>query len=368
MNTSKENQLSAYQLEQIIAKSKAYTSLVLRNKIIYPHPSELSSLSDIELSRQGFISVANFLKVSAKRKRGGNHPRPLPDANTVATEVTRSMANMPMATNSGNLVLGEWNMEFLDSSKAKYFSKTYAQIVPRHHLLFCEEVDSNGLDTLAQAFGYTSYCSVANTRGQAVGFLVHPRLKVIGQPKSYDNLANVQGIPDLRPAFRLDLEDTVTGVKFSAVVVHLKSMRGGPSVTSKVRYQQMQYLASDLGSNFSGIISGDFNTFLDNTNDTSPLVNLGFKLVNPTDHTTTQSMGGRLDGFFHLGLTSALGRYQVRPFFKNPLITRGLSDHGLLTIEMRLCNVKGANDPDCNTPIKPGSPFSDNPTDAVEVS
>ncbi len=368
MKTPRSTVLSAFDLKRIIAKSKDYTKLVLKSKIIYPSHNEVEKLSAIELSRRGFISTLDFLKLSAKRKKGGNHPRPLPDANTVATQVAQSMANMAMASNTGNLVIGEWNMEFLDSSKANYFMKTFDEIVPRHHLIFCEEVDSGGLDTLAKAFNYTSYCSVANTRGQAVGFLVHPRLKVIGQPKSYDNLATVQGIPDLRPAYRLDLEDTISGVKFSAVVVHLKSMRGGPASTGKVRYQQMQYLASDLGSGFSGIISGDFNTFLDNTSDTDPLTKAGFKLVNPTDHTTTQSMGGRLDGFFHLGLKMALGKYQVRPFFKNPLITRGLSDHGLLTIEMRLCNLPGASDPSCDKPIKPGDTFSDKPSQASEIS
>ena len=92
--------------------------------------------------------------------------------------------------------------------------------------------------------------------------MVHPRLKVLNQI-SYDEVANVQGVPDLRPAFRLDLEDTVTGDKFAVVVVHLKSMRGGPQVSGKVRYQQCAIMATKLGKGFVGVIAGDWNTFLD---------------------------------------------------------------------------------------------------------
>lgn len=350
MNTSRQTKVSPRNLARIITKSQAYTSFILQHKFVYPNPNLFDFLTNFRVSQLGFTPQQSYVSPSSHHHnpKHGNNPRPLPNPVVVASEVAKSVANMPLAGNTGNLVFGEWNMEFLDASKAKYFLKTFEEIVPRHHLLFCEEVDSSGLDTLAQAFGYTSYCSVANTRGQAVGFLVHPRLKIIGQPKSYDNVANVQGIPDLRPAFRVDLEDSISGYRFSAVVIHFKSMRGGPVTTSPVRHQQMQLLASDLGPNFQGIIAGDFNTFLDNTGDTKPLIDAGYKLVNPTDNTTTQSMGGRLDGFFQLGVSKQLGKYQVRPFFKNPLITRGLSDHGLLTIEMRLCNVPGATDPSCN--------------------
>ncbi len=45
--------------------------------------------------------------------------------------------------------------------------------------------------------------------------------------------------------------------------------------------------------------AGDYNDFVDrNTQVTKPLVSAGYKLVNPNDNTTTQAMGGRLDGFF----------------------------------------------------------------------
>jgi hypothetical protein len=47
------------------------------------------------------------------------------------------------------------------------------------------------------------------------------------------------------------------------------------------------------------IVAGDFNDFIDkNTQVTAPLTAAGYLLVYPNDNTSTQSMGGRLDGFF----------------------------------------------------------------------
>src|SRR5207237_8777987 len=133
----------------------------------------------------------------------------------------------------------------------------------------------------------------------------------------------------LRPAYRLDLEDSATGMKFSAVVVHLKSMRGGPASTSPVRYQQCQIIQQVLGTD-PVIIAGDWNCFVNNTHDMDPLTTNGYKVVNPGDSTSTQKMGGRLDCFVTSNITVKLGRYQVRNFWKNQTIGRAFSDHGLL--------------------------------------
>lgn len=235
-----------------------------------------------------------------------------------------------MATAKGDLIFGEWNMEFLTLDKAVYFADSYKHVVPRHNLMFVEEANAEGLGKVAKDNGYNFEISRDNSRGQAVGFLVHPRLKVLGT-STYEEIANVNNIPDLRPAFRVDLQDSVTGEKFSAVTVHLKSMRGGPDQTAPVRTEQAQRLAKVLGPNFSGIIAGDWNTFLNNTKELKPLTDAGFKILNPTDATSTQAMGGRLDGFLYKNLPWTMSNPEVRPFFQNPKITRGLSDHGLLT-------------------------------------
>lgn len=308
---------------------KEYSDFVRDNKPTYPHPDQFDALTPDEIVKMGF-EHPDATDLLDAFKGGDKKPRPLPDAKVVASEVAKVMDKMPLAEAKGDLRLGEWNMEFLTGDKARYFKDTYSQIIPKHHLLFVEEANEAGLKQIAQDNGYNYAVSAENTRGQAVGFLINPRLKV-NSTTSIDAVANVHGIPDLRPAFRIDMTDTATGEDLSAVVVHLKSMRGGPEETAAVRTQQAQILARELGPNFKGIIAGDWNTFLDKTRDLDPLKNAGFIINNPGDRTSTQSMGGRLDGFLHKGLSGSLSEETINPFFKNPLITRGLSDHALLT-------------------------------------
>jgi hypothetical protein len=201
--------------------------------------------------------------------------------------------------------------------------------------MFVEEANAEGLGQVAKDNGYHFEISRDNSRGQAVGFLVNNRLKVLGT-QSYEEVANVHNIPDLRPAFRIDLQDTSTGERFSAVAVHLKSMRGGPEQTAPVRTEQAAKLATALGPKFSGVIAGDWNTFLDKSHELDPLVKAGFKILNPGDHSSTQAMGGRLDGFLVKDMPGKFTDPVARPFFQNPLITRGLSDHALLTTHLDL--------------------------------
>ncbi|HEY9677572.1 MAG TPA: hypothetical protein V6C76_06160 [Drouetiella sp.] len=309
--------------------SQAYSAYVKENQPTYPATEEFANLTPNQIVQRGFYHPDATNLEDLK----GFHdvkPRPLPDAGVVASEVAKSVEGMPMATDTGDLHLGEWNMEFLTGDKAKYFKDSYKQIVPRHHLMFAEEANADGLATIAKDNGYNFEISRDNSRGQAVGFLIHPRLKVLGT-QSYEEVANVDNIPDLRPAFRVNLQDTATGEKFSAVVVHLKSMRGGPEQTAHVRTEQADILGKALGDDYAGVIAGDWNTFLDKSKELKPLLDRGFKIVNPGDATSTQAMGGRLDGFLVKNMPYNFSDPEVRPFFKNPKITRGLSDHGLLT-------------------------------------
>jgi hypothetical protein len=314
---------------------KEYSDFVKDNKPNYPHPDNFDALSPDEIVKLGFHhDDASNLEILNAFK-GDKKPRPLPDAKVVASEVGKVLKDMPLAKDTGDLQIGEWNMEFLTKDKAQYFKDTYSQIVPRHHLLFVEEANEAGLKQIAQDNGYKYAVSAENSRGQAVGFLYHPRLELLKET-SIDAVADVHNIPDLRPALKLDLRDAHTGEDFSAVVVHLKSMRGGPEETAPIRTQQAQILANELGPNFKGIIAGDWNTFLDKTQELNPLKAAGFQINNPNDHSTTQSMGGRLDGFVTKGLTGSLTQETINPFFKNPLITRGLSDHALLSTTLKV--------------------------------
>lgn len=262
---------------------------------------------------------------------------PWPEAEMILSEVMRRLAGLDKAESLGSiLALGAWNMEFLNRLKAEYFLKPYKEIILRHHLIAVEEVDEQGLDVLAEVCGYDRFISTANSRGQAVGFLVHKRLRVL---RSFEcrEITDVLGVPDLRPSLRLDLQDRVTGQQFSATVVHLKSMRGGIRSTSVVRYQQLLNLMQCLDRpERLALIMGDFNCFLDHTGDTQPLESSGYTLCNKWDRTATHHFGGRLDGLFYANLpqTLRLGNYNVRNFWRSNSIGCSLSDHGLLSWKM----------------------------------
>lgn len=275
---------------------------------------------------------------------GGGGKRPLPDPKMVHAEVSRMLQGLPAISLTGNVQIGEFNAEFMDTSKARYFQDTYLEIVSRFDVLFMAEVECGGVAHLAKVSGHAGYCSTANTRNQAVGFLVSPRMKLVNGPIEYTSIANVQGIPDLRPAYRLDLEDTVTGERFSVVALHLKSMRGGPQVTAVVRHKQFALLVQDLGPNFVGLVGGDLNYKIDDptTRDADPMVNAGYKLVAPGDNSATQIMGSRIDGFFQKGLKSSIDYYRVYAYFLNAQLKRSFSDHATLAIEL-LTNSKKSN-------------------------
>lgn len=376
-------------LKQIIDADEAHTEEVMANRVEYPDPDDYVDLDAPALEKLGFAEKVDFdpeeiemlygrgssrkrrnrRRKNDRRKKdggssssgggGGHGGRKLPNPKAVAAEVRAIMGNIKAVDNSGNLVFASWNMEFLDASKARFFLETYEIVVPQNHLIACSEITQAGLDVIANAIGYKAYASVENNRNQAVGFLVHPRLRVIGSPISYDDVGTVQGIPNLRPAFRLNLEDTVTGDKFCAIVVHLKSMRGGPKKTGPVRRQQCRKLADALQHDDDAVfIGGDWNTFLDNTTDTDPLEEEGFTLVNPNDKTPTQSMGSRLDGFYKRDTGSPVGRLRVFNLWQNTRITRALSDHGVVRIHWRVCTAGVGNDPTCGTVPSSGGPFS----------
>jgi len=325
---------ASQKMADLSSLSKTYSDWLRDNQPHYPDPEEYSKLTPEQIVARGFYHP-DGKNLDQVISFGAERPRPLPDADVVAAEVAKSLADMPGAKTDGDLVLGEWNTEFLNAEKANYFQKTYNEIVARHHIITIEEADQAALAKIAKDSGYNYAVSRENSRGQAVGFLLNPRLKILGT-HSYDDVANVYHIPDLRPALRVDLQDTTSGEKFSAIAVHLKSMRGGPDFTAAVRRQQATLLAKDLEPGFKGYISGDWNTFLDKTDELNSLFKSGFKLLNPGDTTTTQSMGGRLDGFLVKNMPGTLSNPQVRPFFQNPLITRGLSDHALLSTSWKL--------------------------------
>ncbi len=265
------------------------------------------------------------------------HAEPLPDAKKVASEIRLQLSSLAKATDTTNaLLIGAWNMLFLDPFKANYFLDTYKEILTCHHLLAVEEVNFQALSIIGRACGYGYFTSTANSRGQAVGFLLHPRLEVIRRVE-YPQITGIYDIPDLRPALQLDLYDNVARKRFSVVVVHLKSMRGGEGITGMVRFRQLQKLMEIIGETGEPtLVLGDFNCRLNSTSNTSPLTANGFALFDAEDETSTQAMGGRLDGVFHKNLPPSfrLGDYSVHRFWSSSIIGSTLSDHALLTWKM----------------------------------
>ncbi len=236
---------------------------------------------------------------------------------------------------TGKLVHGAQNFEMLTEAKAKWFGDSYKEFIPLAHVWIAVEIGKDGLEEIARQTGYTAYCSADNSRGnQAVGILVHPRVKVKGVT-IIQEVANVQGVGDLRPVLVLECEDTGTDAdpkdkEFKAAAVHLKSMRGGEATTAAVRYQQCQIIAQKLTGKV--IIGGDWNMKLPTVKDYSPMTAAGYKLVDPGDSRNTHSMGSRLDAFFTLTFVTQLKGISLLDWFSDPTIGRGLTDHAGIAV------------------------------------
>jgi hypothetical protein len=258
----------------------------------------------------------------------------VPNPDLIYSEVMRSLQAVQVAGEANALTIGSHNAAFGNKVKADLLMPVYREIVTRHHLLAWQEVDPQFLEIVATAGGhYTSHCTSPNSRGQAVGFTVHKRFDVLGTT-TYSEIQNLNNLSDLRAALRLDLRDRTTGLELSAVVVHYKSNYGGVRATSPVRRQQSQLQAKAMRIEREfAICLGDYNHHLDFVRDADGLINDGFSLFPPHDRASTHASGDRIDGMFvkNVPANVKICCYQVRNFWRNNKIGRGLSDHGLLT-------------------------------------
>jgi hypothetical protein len=145
------------------------------------------------------------------------------------------------------------------------------------------------------------------------------------------------------------------------VVLHLKSMRGGPQVTAVVRHKQFSLLVKDLGPNYVGLVGGDLNYKIDDPSckDADPMYQAGYTLVAKGDNSATQIMGSRIDGFFEKGMSgkTAVDFYRVYAYFLNPNLKRAFSDHATLKLEV-LVSSKKSNEGSSGTSTG-GSDLSD---------
>ncbi|MBS1984995.1 MAG: hypothetical protein JST16_12570 [Bdellovibrionales bacterium] len=345
-------------LAKLIKAENEYTAHVIATRPVYPTNQEhFDKLTPKQVKKLGFLGKSDVISAddlpdilyarggrnkNKGKGKGGPGNRALPSASAVLSAMQQVIGNRRIVAGAagmkGDIVMWEQNFEFGDPQKAKYFEDSYRLIVERSHIIFASEVDPGFLQHLATlAPGYSSYCCKPNTRNQAVGFVVHNRLKVI-KVTSHDAVANVQGVPDLRPAYELEVEDTATGARRKYIVVHLKSMRGGPQVSGVVRRNQCKIIAHVLnGETVEIVLAGDWNTFGDKTTDLDPLKQAGFAIVDPSDTRGTHTMGGRLDFYVQRGMDAKIvGKPDVLDTNRLPgLPVRAITDHNSVVLETK---------------------------------
>ena len=382
------DELPEHLLKQLIEKTHAHTAVTVANLKKHPDPKKhdklvrqgLASYHDVDVTK-GFIFPSATTDIignlepddfrggrnrnrrnrnqgnqagggsqrspKGKSKSGGSSGGSAPkvmDPKVVLAAVTSHFATLPYAGMTGNVQIGDFNGEFLDDTKYRFYADSYKELLTHFHVQLMSEIDPNIKPEIEKIPGYKFFPTQANTRHQAVGIAVNTdRLEIIGGPTIYNSIANVQGIPDLRPALRLDLRDKVSNVKFSVVVLHLKSMRGGPAVSGVVRRKQFALLVQDLGPDFAGFAGGDLNYIISDKTltDPQPMFQAGFVLVAPNDTQGTHSGGSRLDGFFYKGLTVGVDFYRVYAVFSQ--IGRVWSDHAPTKLEL-LVSSKQSNE------------------------
>lgn len=252
----------------------------------------------------------------------------------IYSEVLRSLCAVSVLDDDNILVVGTHNAAYGNKEKANIFLPVYREFVSRHHLLAWQEVDQQFLELVADAAEhYTAYYTSPNSRGQAIGFTVHRRLQVLNT-EIYHQLQDINNIPDLRPALRLDLLDRTTGLRITATVIHYKSNYGGVRATSPVRRQQAkaQAEAMQIQDEFAMCL-GDYNQQLEMSNDADPLISDGFSAFPRYDRASTHVNGERVDGMFlkNVPANVKITCYKVRNFWRNSKIGSVLSDHGLLS-------------------------------------
>ncbi len=266
----------------------------------------------------------------AEKKGSGHSPLPSP---ALMDQVVAEMLSKAGAAEVGyddQLVLGIQNCDFLNASKASFYLDAWARIFRTAHLIIMVEVDPPGLAVVAREIGYGHFCCKPNSRGQAVGFLVHPRLRLTGKPETIWAVANVKRNLDLRPGFLLPLQDTASNFNFDIEGKHLKSMRGGEIWTSAIRVRQSIENAKVVVNRMKRtlIIGGDLNCPLDRTHDLDPLIAAGCVLVEAADTTPTQDLGSRVDGFLTSQLQKEIAGFPVINWWMDSRIKRALTDHG----------------------------------------
>lgn len=348
----RKDKLTPKEVERINRTNEKHNAALLANRVTYPTGVDFSDITEEMAKSLGFrgkskddasdgladlgIDFSHFsLGVSNKAKKP--KPKSLPDPKVVLAAVKQLLAPVSVAGMTGPVRVFSQNFEFLTDDKADFFKASYQEIFTRFHVITATEVSPDGVKALCKLTGFASFVSGDNTRGgQAVAVIYDPkRMKPKGDKKLIDEVANVQGVNDLRPMLWCTLIDTVTGDEVNVGVNHLKSMRGGPQSTGIIRKQQAQAIVRGLPKGWDGIMGGDWNTRMNDgwhKVDLKPLIDDGFILIDQdVNKLPTHVMGGWLDGFFARTKVTASGMTVLQWF---SLTKRDLTDHAGVFVEL----------------------------------
>jgi len=273
-----------------------------------------------------------------KKGGGGGFNRTLMNPQIVHSLIKKAIAasGLKPVGMDGPLVRAVHNFEFLTGEKAAWFIDAIAEIIPLAHVWSLAEVTEEGLKKIAERTGYKYFVSVENNRGQCVAVMWDPNRLDALDTFSLDEVANVQGVADLRPVVGVQFEDKSPEAVVDEIWVaagHQKSMRGGEEASGKVRRLQNQLTADGLKDKGPGSLGMDSNSKLATKQgdwETAPLVESGLLLVGPDDHRATQTMGSRLDGMWARALGHELFIRAQLNWYEDPALGRALTDHGAL--------------------------------------
>jgi hypothetical protein len=281
----------------------------------------------------------------------------VPDPGLLLAEVQQMFANVASAGMGGNIVILDNNLEFWWKEKAELLKDVAREIFSHGHLVTAQEVDFGGLQYTGKSLGYGYWCGPTNRRRQAVGAMAHRRLRLLTKPILLKSMQNIQGIPDMRAGFMLVLRDTISDQVLIVIVVHLKSMIGGPVVTSVIRGQQLANGNEAFKQLLPGILStlglkeedvgimwvGDFNFPINDPafHEADALKSEGYKWVAATDIQPTQIMKSRIDGFLIRNVKAGVDYYKTFPYFQRGALKRIITDHATLMLEW-LVTTKGS--------------------------
>lgn len=339
---------------------------------------------------------------------GGGTPTPAPakrkyppitpaDINEV---LLKMIGHRPYVTNEGPLVMLSFNGHLLDKEKAETLLEPLLELVKRAHIVFFQETNVDAVRVIGRAAHYGISASHRNNRGQACGFLFHPRLQWLGNaPLYHDYLLKVPGHPEyeatMRPAIQRRVKDLVSGWVFDVLNFHGKSNLGGPDATRPIRHWQFQALMDELAKQKvtspwqpreqvgkrpvdntgydlplgAAFLGGDYNAPIENpaTTETEPLLKFGFvRQSTPNNDWSYQykGNGGQFDGFFSLCAEGLVTECFIPPFTDNKrteLFYSKLSDHRPVFITVQPPAAPAKTDPTPAAAPTPSAPATDAP-------